>query len=102
MIWVFVIVFVCVISEYRKTENLSLISIHTHLLQHVRTCNKAERQKKFTERESRSLKHRLAVTKGDVDRANRNRLHENSNLLYECNDLRRNMKALEKQLEVKE
>jgi hypothetical protein len=35
-----------------------------------------------------------------VDRASRFRLQENSNLLYECNDLRRGMKALEMTVEV--
>ena len=36
----------------------------------------------------------------DVERAARARLRENSNLLYECNDLRREVKQLERQLDI--
>ena len=46
------------------------------------------------------LKHRLLSNHTDVERAARARLRENSNLLYECNDLRREVKQLERQLDV--
>ena len=46
------------------------------------------------------MKHRLLSNHTDVERAARARLRENSNLLYECNDLRREVKQLERQLDV--
>ena len=49
----------------------------------------AERQRRFLEKESAGLKHRLTSNRADVERQERVRLRENSNLLYECNDLRR-------------
>jgi len=54
----------------------------------IENAKEAERQRKFLEKESGGLKHRLLSNHTDVERAARARLRENSNLLYECNDLR--------------
>ena len=66
----------------------------------VENAKEAERQRKFLEKESTGLRHRLTTNKSDVERAARARLRENSSLLYECNDLRREVKQLERQLDV--
>lgn len=65
----------------------------------VETAKEAERQKDFVKKEANSLKNRLQVTKDEAMRLSRSRLTENSNLLYECNDLRRNLKQLERKYE---
>lgn len=66
----------------------------------IDTAKEADRQKHFMERSAAQLKRRLEMTKRESDRLSRNRLTDNSNLLYECNNLRRENKTLERKLEV--
>lgn len=64
----------------------------------VGTAKEAERQKRFVERQSRNLKHRLQVTERESHSSARHRLHENSDLLFECNDLRVENKELQRKI----
>lgn len=66
----------------------------------VDTAKEAERQKRFVERESANLKHRLDSQRAEVTRIARTKFIENSNLLYECNDLRRTVRDLERKLSI--
>ena len=65
----------------------------------VETAKEAERQKDFVKKEAATLKNRLMVAQREALRMSRNRLTENSNLLYQCNDLRRGLKAMERKNE---
>jgi hypothetical protein len=67
----------------------------------VETAKEADRQKKFVERQSDNLKHRLSCVKREAHTLGRHRLNENSTLLYECNELRTEVKELKRKLEVK-
>ena len=67
------------------------------LIEHAK---EATRQKQFVEKEATGLKHRLEANRDGVEREARNRLKENSSLLFECNNLRREVKDLERKLDI--
>lgn len=67
----------------------------------IETAKEADRQKKFVERQSNNLQHRLEVIKNESSSMSKRRLAENSKLLYECNDLRGEVKMLTRKLEVR-
>eukprot|EP01038_Epipyxis_sp_PR26KG_P006221 gene6221-8573_t len=67
----------------------------------VETAKEADRQKKFVERQSNQLQHRLDVVKEEAHVAAKRKLHENSKLLYECNELRKEITMLHRKLEIK-
>ena len=73
--------------------------IDTELLE---TAKEANRQKKFVERSAKNLQHRLKQTSLDSMRQSQKRLMENSNLMYECNELRQTKKNLERRIFVLE
>jgi len=67
----------------------------------VETAKEADRQKKFVERQSNNLRHRLQNVTRESHTLARHRLNENSNLLFECNDLRMETKELNRKLSIK-
>lgn len=67
----------------------------------VETAKEADRQKKFVERQSNNLRHRLQNVNRESHALARHRLNENSNLLFECNDLRMEAKELNRKLSIK-
>jgi hypothetical protein len=50
---------------------------------------------RFVERASANLQHRLEATQHEMHRVSKIRLAENSNLLYECNSMRKEIKVLD-------
>mmetsp|Transcript_15032 Transcript_15032/g.16277 ORF Transcript_15032/g.16277 Transcript_15032/m.16277 type:complete len:1892 (-) Transcript_15032:105-5780(-) len=68
----------------------------------VETAKEADRQKKFVERQSHNLKHRLHTHEKESRLKHRHRLHENSDLLFECNELRMENRELMRKLAVAE
>jgi regulator of replication initiation timing len=67
----------------------------------VETAKEADRQKKFVERQSDNLRHRLQNVNRESHALARHRLNENSNLLFECNDLRMEAKELNRKLSIR-
>eukprot|EP01032_Pedospumella_encystans_P024264 gene24264-27448_t len=67
----------------------------------VETAKEADRQKKFVERQANNLRHRLQNVNRESHTLARHRLNENSNLLFECNDLRMETKELNRKLAIK-
>ena len=66
----------------------------------IDTAKEADRQKKFVERQAFNLKHRLRSTEREANLTARHRLHENSDLLFECNDLRTENKELNRTIDI--
>lgn len=89
----------------------------------IESAKEAERQKRFVERESDNLRHRLTSCQTDIARVAKTKLAENrfclrafllvfspfralmsffpcSNLIFECNNLRRDVRDLERKLAV--
>lgn len=66
----------------------------------IDTAKEADRQKKFVERQSDNLKHRLSCVQREAHTVARHRLNENSTLLYECNELRTEVKDLKRKMEI--
>jgi len=66
----------------------------------LETAKEAERQKRFVEHQSGNLKHRLGSLKRETHTMAKQRLNENSNLLFECNDLRLENRELHRRLEM--
>lgn len=67
--------------------------ISSNLIQEVEealidSAKEAERQKKFLERQNTNLKHRIKMANRESHLLSRHKLHENSDLLKECNTLR--------------
>ena len=67
----------------------------------VETAKEADRQKKFVERQTNNLRHRLHCVKRETHTVARHRLNENSNLLFECNELRTEVRELQRKLAIK-
>ena len=65
----------------------------------IENAQEAMRQKSFLERGTASLQARINTTKEEAARANRARLKENSHLIFECNELRKEGKTLHRRLE---
>lgn len=57
----------------------------------------AFRQRSYVEKEANALRNRLDWAKRDARRLTKIRLAENSQLMYECNELRRELKVLQRQ-----
>lgn len=68
----------------------------------VENAKEADRRRVFVESSSQNLKGRLESSRHQGSRINRVRLAENSSLMYECNDLRWQVKELERKLIIKE
>lgn len=66
----------------------------------VENAKEANRQRQCMERTSENLEHRLRVIKNETERVNRTRLNENSHLIFECNDLRRDLKNVQRKLDI--
>ena len=66
----------------------------------VDAAKESERQKLFVERQCSDYLHRLNRTRNEALRLTKSRLNENSTLMYECNDLRREVRELQRKLEV--
>jgi hypothetical protein len=64
----------------------------------IETAKEADRQKNFVERQSDNLKHRLHTQEKESRLQHRHRLHENSDLLFECNELRAENRDLQRKL----
>lgn len=67
----------------------------------METAKEADRQKKFVETQSNMLRHRLRHVTREAHSMARHRLNENSNLLFECNDLRMEAKELNRKLAIR-
>lgn len=66
----------------------------------IESAKEANRQRQFVERSADNLQHRLRTTKAEAARINRTRLNENSHLIFECNELRKEVKQLTRKLEI--
>jgi len=66
----------------------------------IEAAKESERQKLFVERQSSDYVHRLNRTRTEALRLTKTRLNENSTLMYECNDLRREVRELQRKLEL--
>jgi WD40 repeat protein len=66
----------------------------------IENAKEAQRQRQFVERSAENLKHRLESTRAEASRINRTRLNENSHLIFECNELRKEVKNLQRKLEI--
>jgi hypothetical protein len=66
----------------------------------VDTAKEAARQMDHLEDRANKLKKRLRVTQKEATITSRHRLHENSDLLFECNDLRAENKELNRKIGV--
>jgi len=66
----------------------------------IESAKEAHRQRQFVERSAENLQHRLRSTKQEASRINRARLNENSHLIFECNELRKEVKNLTRKLEI--
>jgi hypothetical protein len=68
----------------------------------IENAKEADRRRAFVEDNAKALKHRLNSNKRQAELDNKVRLAENSSLMYECNDLRWQVKDLERKLQVAE
>lgn len=68
----------------------------------MENVHEADRRRMFVESTAKNLKHRLSATRKQATMDNKVRLAENSSLMYECNDLRWQVKELERRLQTAE
>ena len=66
------------------------------------SVKEADRRRTFVESNARNLKHRLSASRKHAELDNKVRLAENSSLMYECNDLRWQVRELERKLQTTE
>lgn len=83
-----------------KGKNIKKAIIREIESELIENAKEAQRQKQFVERSAENLKHRLENTKAEASRINRTRLNENSHLIFECNELRKEVKNLQRKLEI--
>ena len=68
----------------------------------LENAKEADRRRTFVETNAKNLKHRLDASRRQAEFENKVRLAENSSLMYECNDLRFQVKELERRLQIAE
>lgn len=68
----------------------------------LENAKEADRRRNFVETNAKNLKHRLDASRRQAEFENKVRLAENSSLMYECNDLRFQVKELERRLQIAE
>lgn len=88
-------VFLVVEQKNRRMKS----EIEADLLENAK---EADRRRTFIETNAKNLKHRLHASRRQADFENKVRLSENSSLMYECNDLRFQVKELERRLQIAE
>ena len=66
----------------------------------IESAKESQRQRQFVERSAENLKHRLHSTRTEAARINRTRLNENSHLIFECNELRKELKQMQRKLDI--
>jgi hypothetical protein len=76
-------------NEKRKRQKDVVKEIDQELLE---SAQEANRQRAFINRAATDLKHRLDLSQTEAMRLSQRRLHENSRLVYECNELRLELK----------
>ena len=74
------------------------MSCHVNVLASRVLCP-VHRQKSFAEQQADSLRHRLDSTRVEALRVSQSRLNENSQLVVECNELRRELKTVARELD---
>jgi len=83
-------------TKKRSNKREIISEIESELIESVK---EAQKQKGFIEHTAENLRHRLENTKVEAARANRARLQENSHLIFECNELRKEIRNLQRKLE---
>lgn len=86
-----------VLGKKKSSKKAIVQEIESELIENAKEAN---RQRQCMERTSENLEHRLRVMKTETERVNRTRLNENSHLIFECNDLRRELKGVQRKLDV--
>ena len=86
-----------IFGKKKKGRKALIQEIESELVENAKEAN---RQRQCMERTSENLEHRLRVIKTETERVNRTRLNENSHLIFECNDLRRELKNIQRKLDV--
>lgn len=76
-------------GEKKKRQKDVVKEIDQELLE---SAQEANRQRAFINRAATDLKHRLDLAQTEAMRLSQRRLHENSRLVYECNELRLELK----------
>ena len=64
----------------------------------IETAKEADRQKVFVEKAATQTSHRLRQVQDESNRQMQKRLMENSTLMFECNNLRRDKKELQREI----
>jgi hypothetical protein len=85
-----------VLKKKKRKKDL-IAEIDQELLENAKEAN---RQRAFIERSAADLKHRLDLANLEMIRSSQRRLHENSHLVYECNELRAELKTLKRRLKI--
>jgi len=86
-----------VLGKKTSSRKAIIAEIESELVENAKEAN---RQRQCMERTSENLEHRLRVIKTETERVNRTRLNENSHLIFECNNLRRDLKNVQRKLDI--
>lgn len=79
----------------QKMEKGFLAEVEAEL---VETAKEADRQKLFVERASKNVQHRLDQVRDESNRQMQKRLMENSTLMFDCNNLRKEVRDLSRKV----
>jgi hypothetical protein len=82
-------------KKKRKKELIS--ELNAEFLDNAKEAN---RQRAFIERSASDLKHRLDLASVEQVRSSQRRLHENSHLVFECNELRSELRNSARKLKI--
>lgn len=89
------VAFLQVSKKKRKKELLA--ELNQEFLDNAKEAN---RQRAFIERSAADLKHRLELASLEQVRSSQRRLHENSHLVFECNELRAELRSSARKLKL--
>ena len=81
----------------KKRKKEFIAELNAEFLDNAKEAN---RQRAFIERSAADLKHRLDLASLEQVRSSQRRLHENSHLVYECNELRAELKTSARKLKI--
>lgn len=81
----------------KKRKKELLAELNQEFLDNAKEAN---RQRAFVERSAADLKHRLELASLEQIRSSQRRLHENSHLVFECNELRTELRNSARKLKV--
>jgi hypothetical protein len=94
-----VYILICTGKTSKKMSRVRAAEVEVEL---VENAKEADRRRVFVEVKTKNLRGRLLANKRQADQDNKVRLAENSSLMYECNDLRWQVKDLERRLQMAE